>query len=59
MSFDSTIWRRIDDARQGSREALDTLLATYRPPLLNYLRARGLSDADAEDVVQDVCLDGF
>jgi RNA polymerase sigma-70 factor (ECF subfamily) len=57
MSFDSTIWRRIDDARQGSREALDTLLATYRPPLLNYLRARGLSDADAEDVVQDVCLE--
>ena len=35
MSFDSTIWRRIDDARQGSREALDQLLSTYRPPLLN------------------------
>ncbi len=57
MSFDSTIWRRIDDARQGSREALDALLATYRPPLLNYLKARGLSEADAEDVVQDVCLE--
>ncbi len=63
MHVSSTMWRRIDEAKAGSREALAALLNKYRPPLLAYVRLRGLSEHDAEDVVQEVCLeiidDGF
>src|SRR5262245_31872417 len=57
MQFNSTVWRRIDDARSGSREALESLLANYRAPLLDYLRSKGVSEHDAEDVVQEVCIE--
>ena len=38
---------------EGSREALIRLI---RPAILRYVLARGLSDHDAEDVTQDVCV---
>jgi RNA polymerase sigma-70 factor (ECF subfamily) len=57
MRFDTTMWRRIDEAKAGSREALETILRTYRGPLLDYLRSRGISEHDAEDIVQQVSIE--
>jgi RNA polymerase sigma factor (sigma-70 family) len=63
MAFQSTMWTVIAQAKQGSREALEQLLARYRPPILRYLVQRGVPEHDAEDVVQEVfleiCEDGF
>lgn len=57
------MWTVIGQAKTGSRDALESLLSRYRTPLLAYLRHRGLSDHDAEDLVQEVfiqiCADGF
>ncbi len=57
MHFGSTMWRRIDEAKAGSMEAISAILNRYRAPLLDYVRSRGLNDHDAEDVVQEVCLE--
>lgn len=57
------MWTLIGRAKAGSREAMETLLAQYRPPILQYLLGRGLSEHDAEDIAQEVFLeiarDGF
>lgn len=57
MAFESTMWTAIGQAKGGSSEALQRILERYRPPLLDYLRGCRLSEADAEDVVQDVFLE--
>lgn len=57
MRFDTTMWRRIDEAKAGSREALDAILRNYRAPLLDYLKARGVPEHDAEDIVQQVSIE--
>lgn len=57
MEFQSTFWTVIGQAKAGSRPALDTLLRRYRAPILEYLRFRGLSEHDAEDLVQEVFLE--
>lgn len=63
MQFRTTLWTEISRAKGGSKEALDGMLARYRPPILHYLIGRGLPEHDAEDVVQEVILeitqDGF
>jgi RNA polymerase sigma-70 factor (ECF subfamily) len=56
MAFFTTRWTLIDAAKRGDAAALDTLLERYRAPVLAYLRRCGLSDADAEDVCQEVFL---
>jgi RNA polymerase sigma factor (sigma-70 family) len=38
----------------GSEEVWQTFVATYAPLVYRYCRARGLQDADAQDVTQDV-----
>jgi RNA polymerase sigma-70 factor (ECF subfamily) len=63
MLFQTTMWSTIARARAGSPDALGSLLTRYRAPILEYLRQQGLSEADAEDVTQEVflqvCRDGF
>jgi RNA polymerase sigma-70 factor (ECF subfamily) len=43
---------RDDDSTESSREALSGFCAAYWPPLYSFLRHRGLSSADAQDLVQ-------
>jgi len=43
---------RLRDA--ADREAWETLVSVYAPVILNYARRCGLSEPDAEDLVQDV-----
>lgn len=50
--FATTHWSLIGRAQQNSAAALESLCATYREPLLVWLRGRGLAPEDAEDVVQ-------
>lgn len=53
--FQTTHWSLVAAAReqsQPSREALEQLCRTYRPPVLAYLRRSGLADGDAEDLTQ-------
>lgn len=53
--FQSTMWTVIRGARDGNDEALSRFVNTYRPPVVNFCRRRGL-EADAEDLAQEVFL---
>jgi RNA polymerase sigma-70 factor (ECF subfamily) len=53
MAFESTFWTRIERAREDP-VALEEIVRRYRAPILEYLRRRGLADADAEDLAQEV-----
>jgi len=57
MPFQTTLWSAISRAKAGSREALESLLARYRPPVFEYVCRRGIPAQDAEDVVQEVFLE--
>lgn len=53
--FESTRWDIVRGAGSGSlpaRVALESLCRAYRPPVLAYVRSRGYSGADAEDLTQ-------
>lgn len=50
--FDATRWSLVLRARDKSEAALGGLCQTYRQPLIVWLRARGFSSPDAEDLVQ-------
>src|SRR6266436_2318008 len=55
--FQTTHWTVILQARQAepdeaARKALATFSETYWPPLYTFVRRRGYSSADAQDVVQ-------
>jgi RNA polymerase sigma factor (sigma-70 family) len=53
--FDSTQWSMVLRARganTGGRAALDTLCRVYLPPVLAYIRGRGYSSDDADDLAQ-------
>ncbi|PWU15134.1 MAG: sigma-70 family RNA polymerase sigma factor [Verrucomicrobia bacterium] len=52
--FAPTQWSVVLAARQESLEALESLCAAYRRPLLIWLRCRGVKAEDAED-----CVHGF
>lgn len=54
MEFQTTMWTSIGRAKAGSKESLERLLSRYQAPILAYLRGRGLSEHDAEDVSQEV-----
>jgi RNA polymerase sigma-70 factor (ECF subfamily) len=51
-SFGSTRWSLVLAARSGSREELAELCAGYWTPLYAYLRKRGYSVEDAQDLTQ-------
>jgi RNA polymerase sigma factor (sigma-70 family) len=53
--FETTMWSRIGEAEQGGAAA-EAFVGRYRKPLLIYLSRRGLSESDAQDLVQDVFL---
>jgi RNA polymerase sigma-70 factor (ECF subfamily) len=50
--FQTTQWTNVIEARADSASALETLCATYRPALVAWLRGRGESPQNAEDLVQ-------
>ena len=52
--FRTTLWTRLGDAAAGGKTALNDFARRYRPPLIAFLRGRGHSPADAEDVAQEV-----
>jgi RNA polymerase sigma factor (sigma-70 family) len=54
MPFQTTMWSAIARARAGSRADLEELLSRYRAPIFEYVRHKGLSEADAEDITQEV-----
>ena len=51
--FPTTLWTSIHKAGEADTQALDVFARDYRPPILAYIRARGVSPAEAEDVCQD------
>ena len=56
-SFQTTHWTLVlhaqqDEPTQSSQQALATFCETYWPPLYAFLRRRGYSPADAQDLVQ-------
>jgi RNA polymerase sigma-70 factor (ECF subfamily) len=52
--FASTIWTLVHHAQDAERRALDELIGLYRPPVARYLRRRGASAEEAEDLAQEV-----
>lgn len=54
--FHTTMWSRLGDAARGDDGALDEVLRSYRAPVLAFLRRKGLSPSDAEDLTQEVML---
>lgn len=54
--FPTTIWTSVREAGAGHRESADALVARYRPVVVRFARARGLDEAAAEDVAQEVFL---
>ncbi len=43
-------------AQRGDTRSRDALIRVIRPAVLRYVLARGLSDHDADDVTQEVCV---
>lgn len=55
-AFTTTIWNTILEAKRGRTTAMNRVLEKYRAPVVRYLRSRGHSLEDAEDLVQEVFL---
>lgn len=53
---EATVERLVAAAHHDDHHSRGTLLATVRPAVLRYALARGLPDADAQDIAQDTCL---
>ncbi len=54
MSFPTTMWTTIQSAAKRDPAALARFAERYRPVIRQYLAAKGLSDADADEVCQDL-----
>lgn len=52
VDFPVTLWTLVIEAGEKSVHALESLLTTYRVPLLNYLQRRNIALPDAEDFLQ-------
>ncbi len=54
--FPTTIWEGISSARKGDARELDLLLGRYRAPITGFLRWKGSTEHEAEDLAQEVLL---
>jgi RNA polymerase sigma factor (sigma-70 family) len=54
--FPETSWTTIRSAGERDRPALERFAEKYREPVLVFLRSRGLPDAEAQDLCQEVFL---
>lgn len=63
IEFRTTIWSVIRDAQRDPGLAHEEIVRRYYPPILGYLKSRGLQEADTEDLAQEVftqvCREGF
>jgi RNA polymerase sigma-70 factor (ECF subfamily) len=55
VRFESTIWDFIKKARR-SKTALDQVIRSYRPAIVNFVRRCGFAEEEAEDLSQEVFL---
>lgn len=53
VRFDSTVWDLVKRARTD-RKVLGEIIETYRPPIYNFIRARGFNEHEAEDLSQEI-----
>jgi RNA polymerase sigma factor (sigma-70 family) len=51
--FPTTVWTDIARAGARDKDALEAFAQRYRAPVLEFIRRRGLADAEAEDACQD------
>jgi len=56
VHFESTVWTVIDKAKKRDPSAIDRMISNYSAPLLAFIRNRGFSPEDAEDVLQEVLI---
>lgn len=54
VSFGSTIWTIVEKAKDNDHKAISNILTSYRSPIINFCVSRGLAEADAEDITQEV-----
>lgn len=52
--FPETVWTRIKQASEDRTTALHFFIRWYQEPVRRYLVGRGVSEKDAEDVVQEI-----
>ncbi len=57
--FGSTMWTLVRQARAGGETAVTSLVGKYREPVRRFIRRQGLSEADADDLSQEVFLRVF
>ncbi len=57
--FDSTMWSLIRQARAGGATAVASFVGKYREPVRRFILRSGLTDADADDLSQDVFMRVF
>jgi RNA polymerase sigma factor (sigma-70 family) len=53
VRFDSTVWDLVKRARTDQK-VLGEIIQTYRPPIYNFIRARGFNEHEAEDLSQEI-----
>jgi RNA polymerase sigma-70 factor (ECF subfamily) len=54
--FPETFWTLIQKAKQKDPQAMNEIVRIYRPPIVNFLRYKGVSEHDADDLAQEVFL---
>ncbi len=54
--FPSTFWTLIQKAKQKDPQALNEIIRIYQAPIVNFIRFKGASEHDAEDLAQEVFL---
>ena len=52
--FPTTVWTTIRQAGHRNDVALQQFALAYRPPLAEFIRLQGFSDAETDDLCQDV-----
>ncbi|HLG42781.1 MAG TPA: RNA polymerase sigma factor [Planctomycetota bacterium] len=53
VRFDSTVWDLVKRARTDQK-VLGQIIESYRPPIYNFIRARGFNEHEAEDLTQEI-----